>query len=472
MGGASIRRGAKLFEYLTYMHQSIGDLYQLLDRNPLKLVEFLETKVTAEESPTGLSRLLFSLAIMRDITKELRTCCIEAHKWSFTSRAVSIEEDWSIRGSVLWSLTIPKLCRCEPPVQAVLSTSLLSPENLLLKSCLCVAKQLLVSISTALQETLRSAQLRARGVDVELVGEQVIQRASSELFEKLRSLEKQPLIKLLPNIRNPVRSLKRLTYELHSRKYRVRWIERLLRISKELLALEDITEGVVDALIHRGLTYAAVSRAIKFYSWRLYEIYVLKLVMNVLKSMFPLVRVRCRGRKFLIELYDNRISVLYNMPPRSEGVPSRVGDGKAQGVLRDSLPRDVLEHSAGRPDITIIKYTNEGRRVIVIETKFSTSPSYLTQARFKLLAYMYEYRAALGILAFPGVIRSRGAFEEEEEETVRLLKGAVERGGVELTLLNGARAYLLPIEPARRSEHKNMEILWRALQLLKSSFSK
>ena len=470
MRAALAQRNAKLLEYLTYMHQSISDLYQLLDQNPLKLIELLETRATIEESPTNLSRLLFSLAVMKNVIDELRICCIEAHRWSFTSRAVSIEEDWDIRGSVVWSLTIPKLCRCEPPTQVVLSTSLLSPENLLLKSCVCMAKQLLTSISVALQEALSKAQLRTSGVDIELAGKQVIQHVNNELSKKLRSVEKQPLIKLLPNIRNPARSLKRLTYELHLRKYRVRWIERLLRISKELLALEDITKSVVDALIHRGFTYVTLSRAIKFYSWRLYEIYVLKLVMNVLKSMFPLVRVRCRGRKFLIELYADRISgisVLYNIPPRSEGVPSRVGDGEAQGVLKDSLPRDILEHSAGRPDITIIKYTDRDKRVIVIETKFSTSPSYLTQARFKLLAYMYEYRTNLGILAFPGVICSRGAFEEEEEETVRLLKEAIRRGGVELTLLNGAKAYLLPIEPTRRSERKNIEILWRVLQVLK-----
>ena len=48
------------------------------------------------------------------------------------------------------------------------------------------------------------------------------------------------------------------------------------------------------------------------------------------------------------------------------------------------------------------------------------------------MAYAYEYQPKAAVLVYPGIVDSR-SFEEEERETIALLKEAENRGGIALS---------------------------------------
>jgi hypothetical protein len=60
--------------------------------------------------------------------------------------------------------------------------------------------------------------------------------------------------------------------------------------------------------------------------------------------------------------------------------------------------QDEKEKFKGRPDISLIN----GKRII-FECKYSSLPSYITQGRFKVMAYMYEYEPDVAVLVYPGL---------------------------------------------------------------------
>lgn len=121
-----------------------------------------------------------------------------------------------------------------------------------------------------------------------------------------------------------------------------------------------------------------------------------------------------------------------------------------KGVSRRLDTGEVLkkpERLEGIPDITVM----EGAR-LVIKAKFSFSPTYLTQTRYKTLAYLYKYNAKTAVLAHPGPV-TRREFDEDEEDTRRILVEARRRDGLEVLLATGRKLYLLPLPPDKTEEN-------------------
>jgi len=131
---------------------------------------------------------------------------------------------------------------------------------------------------------------------------------------------------------------------------------------------------------------------------------------------------------------------------------SIIAEGKAHWLFSEGF-EIPLKELAGRLDIGVVN----GAKVVV-EAKFSNSASYLTQARFKVIAYLYEYNADTAILVYPGPITSK-SIDAEESKTVKLLKKANEKGGIRIELKTGKKLYIIPLPPTETT--RNIEKLER-----------
>ena len=133
--------------------------------------------------------------------------------------------------------------------------------------------------------------------------------------------------------------------------------------------------------------------------------------------------------------------------PVSMGIIKRV-DELTGGVNEEAIRRIV-----GKPDVYV-----RNRHSVVLECKFSTNLSYITAGRFKVMAYMYEHNANVGILVFPGL--NKGAiFDDEDEATSRLYDILLSRQSryINLRFNDGKLLYLLVVDPG---EFKNPELTW------------
>ena len=177
-----------------------------------------------------------------------------------------------------------------------------------------------------------------------------------------------------------------------------------------------------------------LARRYKILLWKLYEAFTLFLLLRVLMKKGFRFRFEKEG---VLSVFDHGsiFRIFINKP--LEGFEVIQSVDKADGKLIESLK--------GRPDISI----NEKR--IALECKYSTSMSYLTAGRFKVLAYIYEFDLAAGILVSPQPELDRADDEEKSEEvngTKALYKLASDsRGLLELSIKGGKKMFVMILDP-------------------------
>ena len=197
---------------------------------------------------------------------------------------------------------------------------------------------------------------------------------------------------------------------------------------------------------------AAPRLALRVFVEKLYELYVLYVVLKALQSFG---RLRGEDSTIVVTLDGNGIRVFYNSRPKVNGEPiSRVALGES-----DSLDSGELERISGVPDITLLV---NNRVKAVIEVKHSRNIGYLTLARFKTLAYIHEYDADAGILVYPGIRlrENRGIIIDAEYDATRtLLRRAEDRGYVKIRLRRNAVLYILPLQPYEEYEYLNVKMM-------------
>ncbi|MFZ8837329.1 MAG: hypothetical protein ACO2PM_00015, partial [Pyrobaculum sp.] len=98
-----------------------------------------------------------------------------------------------------------------------------------------------------------------------------------------------------------------------------------------------------------------------------------------------------------------------------------------------------------RPDAMI-----SGGRKIVVEAKFTSEPQYITLGRFKVMAYMYEYGAAAGLLLFPDLEDKKT--DLEDEATLEIYRYVQQHDGTAtVKLRDGQKIHLIRVDPAEGS---------------------
>jgi hypothetical protein len=141
--------------------------------------------------------------------------------------------------------------------------------------------------------------------------------------------------------------------------------------------------------------------------WKLYEVYVFYLIVRYLRREGYRVRRVKRGEhdysSYVAEKGKEKLFLTFNVPLHFSSLEG-VGDLEKE-----------KEKFKGRPDISLIN----GKRII-FECKYSSLPSYITQGRFKVMAYMYEYEPDVAVLVYPGLKTKVRSSTHDDKVTIDL----------------------------------------------------
>ena len=446
-----------LRRYLIHMYKTVSNLY-LFHRNPLELIQPDYPALTIK--PHKLSRVVMILSQLEGIMNSLGDLVKIAERMLLTERRVGIDESWEIRGVISWPQTVMNLPRFNPPAQVMFRSTLYSVENMLLRLIVEEIHDIVRKLKSLTEhEYIRLLKLLNPLKVISLQGYKDLMDVMTNIQNRIELFLTKSFLSLIPPTKflDKTTEIKRLIKEVSLQPWKPKWVEELLTIASKIVTIREGFENLKDILVH--VQYRSsndVVKGVRFLAWKLYELYVLYVVLNTIKRSIPYARIDGVGKEFYISFDSDKILLLYNEQPQRKGIPSRVGNGVGRGVLYNGIPSSVLKRSSGRPDVLLISDDN----VIIIEAKFTRNPCYLNQSRFKVLAYMYEYNAKVGVLAYPGV-KTREILDDEDADTIELLMEAEKKGGIELNLINGSKIYLLPIKPLK--DYPNEKIISKVL---------
>ena len=147
---------------------------------------------------------------------------------------------------------------------------------------------------------------------------------------------------------------------------------------------------------------------------KLYELYGLSLLLIALVEVLRPKRIKVACNERELRLYSNlgTVSVFYNALP--ESLESRVARAKAMGLIDGELGKEISAKLRGLPDTVVVRVQgNDGRStLLLLDYKYTRNYSYLSQARFKMLAYLYEFNVNYGVVVAP---RPQEGGEEDDE---------------------------------------------------------
>ncbi|QKR00674.1 hypothetical protein GWK48_10000 [Metallosphaera tengchongensis] len=166
---------------------------------------------------------------------------------------------------------------------------------------------------------------------------------------------------------------------------------------------------------------------------KLYELFVYMVIVTALERM----GLSVRGKEGVVDVDQRGLVILFNVPATKTDLIERVDD------LSEDFNRKVM----GRPDISIFYDRSD---LVLVECKYSDSPGYITEGRFKAMAYTYEFNSKATLLVFPKMkTRKRGS---EEEGTLELYRNMGERGWIDIRLRDGRKVYMVKMDPVEQFE--------------------
>jgi hypothetical protein len=417
-----------------------------------------------------VSRALIMLQRIKTLSNDLRRVIEEAARYLVTKRSFEYEESLVLKGAVVWSLTIRNLLSFRPPVVVTYTRALSEPEYMLLKAVILKVVNILkvgkerisVALDMAKHNPLVSLSRTLALRDFITLAGYVLNEIGL-LLETLKLLVKQYPLEFIHIPKEVDYSyIEKLIRAIKSKPWRPKWVEEAIRLSQSVRDLEkslDSLRNVVEVL-HKRMDVDAlndVTNIVRFLAFRLYEVYTYMVTLAAVLKVFKgsIEEVEARSIRIVYD-YGKSIIVVYG----GKLGRSMIEDAEAKWLTGEALSKEELRKLAGKPDIGVY---NEVK--VVIEAKFSNTLPYLTQARFKTLAYVYEYNADAGILVYPGPITGRG-MDSEERYTRKILDIAKKKGGLEITLATGKKLIILPMPPTKTET--NIEKMARILASLLS----
>jgi len=434
-----------MLKIIKALYKQLSDLYVFID-NPLELLK-PEVPALAKEPATKLVRMVFLIRELQEVTNELESILEEALSTYLRERYITVEEGYEIKGMINWLQTIKSLSELKPPAYYIITHVPYTIEYRLLKKTLITILMLNYRARRIIDALYGNVVKQIKVGRFYLAGYELLASTLRAIRRKTLRMLNEPIIK---EIKLRKESLEELRYQVESLPWRPEWCDRLLDTIKRLKRLLRGLRSIQSIITHRGIGWK-LYKGFPYYAFKLYELWNVVLVLKTLKGLGYKI-IYANSNEFMALRNNDRIIVLYNRKPRINGILSSVASGKAKGILRNEINKELLEIIAGRPDITIIK---NGKPVMIWECKFTTSIKYLTEARFKILGYLREYNALVGVLVFPLVSKMR-RFEEEEEETAKLLRQAERHGGVAIELHRNTILCVVPLNPLNKNVNEVM----------------
>ncbi|MCD6340509.1 MAG: hypothetical protein J7L51_00975 [Desulfurococcales archaeon] len=214
------------------------------------------------------------------------------------------------------------------------------------------------------------------------------------------------------------------------------------------LALEYLRENTL-TLLSKYEANAEVLRDLKLRLWdyKLYEVYVFyvmtyAILQELLKEKSAPLTAGLYSDEALITVnLGSKIKILYD-----RGIPcsSWISHGK-YSVFNGN----EISIPSGRPDIAIQISSSV---IAVCDAKYRVSAAELSEARFKVLGYMHEYSAPIGILIFdPQHLMYKEVLDEEVREDIELMGKIRKYRGVLIENKNKS-LYIVALSPVRHTE--------------------
>jgi hypothetical protein len=417
-----------------------------------------------------MSRALIASHKIRKLSVDLRRVIEDATRYLVTKRSFEYEESQSLKGAIVWTLTVKNMLSFRPPVIVTYTRALSEAEYMLLKSLILKAIDILEVSKSGLSTAFHMAKQNPLVISSHILAPRsFITLASYVLSEvekfltDLKLLVKQYPLEFIHVPRNiSWIYIEKLIKVIKSKPWRPKWVNEAIDLGQSIKGVEENIKSLrnIVEIMHKRtdvIVIRDVSNTVRFLAFRLYEIYTYMVTLAAVLKMFKGSIEEIRGRSTRVRYdYGKSIIVVYGRKPGK----SMLENAEARWLTGEVLNKDELKNLAGKPDIGVY---NEVK--VVIEAKFSNTLHYLTQARFKALAYIYEYNADAGILVYPGPITGRG-MDSEERYTRKILDDARKKGGLEITLATGKKLIILPMSPTETEV--NIEKMTRILASLLS----
>lgn len=278
-----------------------------------------------------------------------------------------------------------------------------------------------------------------------------------------------------PIIRQLLRSAKRMAQrpELVSRlEKEVRGEAQLrpreLGVYAELLRLRERLRRPLAAAALDGVERAL---AIDLAPEKLYELYCFTKLLYVLVERLDVeyAELSQENRVLRIKAKHNDkavwLTISYNAIPNN--VRSRVQEARAMGLLGDGVD---VRRLIGLPDTIIKVETGSGSVIMIVDYKYSRATSYLTEARFKALAYLYEFNADGVVIVSPSPAdKGEEVKDEEVEDQSKFYASIKSYGGAKLFINKNREGKFLVfayIDPELEKEEHNDEIMRKIIEMV------
>jgi len=457
--------------YIDHMHSRVMNLYVAMQPNPLRYLVDREKLAKyrgrlAKPGPPLDSQdvilLILYIARLPSLVRRLLGILGEAERYMLYRRVYKDIESWELRGPIDWRNTLINISRGQPPVQKISVHTLSSPENLLLKAVIELVQDKLSKALGTLNSIVSNAEASgspAQDLQWLLDGLKHLRGILENYRVKLEVAVENSFLSLLPERLYYEWSLEyvwSLVEEVERTPWKPGWVERLLKVARNFLLsynLERSFDSLVDYVAERlGKSQVKAEYFIKVYSWKLYEVYVLYLILKALKSLNARIE-RFKVRRFRVRYDRGTITVYYNV----------------------NLLKKREKAFKAIPDIALL---NEKR--IVIEVKFSRSPEYISESIFKVLGYMLLLDAHVGVLVYPS-IKERAPLDKEERTIYRSVLKEIEREKQKqeepYKLTVGREGlerivYIARLEPLEKREESNEKIVKTIIEESKGGTAK
>lgn len=465
------------------MYDVVGELYKIGVKPETLLKESLKGINVGKES-TMLSRAVVASYWLYKLTYTLKELVMEAQRFAIAKRLYSYEEAYEIRGVLVWSHTIRRIATLQPPLQLVLVKVFNTPEYVLLRYTVATIRSLLEyynrilesEVEKLIEDLKRQLGLRhttLKGFDKCVRRLIYVINVCTSLLKKL---EKKTILSQVDRVKIPTRITpqqllnvyksrrRELTQLIAERPWKPKWVQKLLQLTRQVEKLIDDLEGLRDVIIHTkrsiklGKAKKIASTSLRLLSWKLYELYILYILLQAITKLTYIKHVKLDDEKHQLHIIlpdGKRLVILYNQPLEN----SILAQAKAQWITDGNVTSETIQRIRGKPDITV--KTNSNTKLIILEAKFSNNPTYLSAARFKILAYTYEYQARTAILVYP-TPPIKTSLDPEEAEITGMLEEAYKRNGIKIELKN-TTLYILPIVPHKNKLRENIQILQKVL---------
>ena len=388
-----------------------------------------------------ITKLILQLTRLKAIAEELVKIIDEANKFLLHKRVYDNIEEWNVRGIIDWSTTLRNIILGRPIAQKVIGYTIRSPENMLLRAVVDYTNFKLTELINKLQKIKKhiGSKIPAKA-QRGLHGLKVIEKMLKKTNEMLDEAVKNSFLNRIPENLYSTESLEPIwefTREVEATPWKPEWVEELLdlvytyyadnRLEKEL---DQIVDLIIDRLIKEPRN---INIAFKIYSYKLYEVYNLYIVLNALKELGADIDLLAH-KTIQAKIGNKVLQILYNQTTKE-------------------LPKIPIK---AIPDTTI-----KNKETIIIEAKFSRNPSYLSQATFKVLAYIVLFKAKIGILTYPSISRKPPIEEEDKQIYETIFRGPNYRyNELPINTDHGERKIIaLQLEPLRETDKINIQII-------------